>query len=137
MQQANYENRRRAKRIEVKIPVRISLKSSPEKIFACFILDISEGGAFVHGTAPILIGEEVDVEILFEGNQKFEAVATDYQSLLEKLKLADSTPAALPSVVRWARGTSNAGFGIEFLNLSGEKLAFLHRLISHFAAKDE
>lgn len=128
--QSVYENRRKAVRVEVKIPVRISLKSNPEKTFECFILDLSMGGAFVHGTVPIMIGEEVNLEILFEKSEKFEGLVTDYEELLKKLHLEEKP---MPSVVRWARGTATSGFGIEFVQLTKPKREFLSRVISHFS----
>jgi len=130
VQELSFENKRKCERVEVKIPARVSLKNSPEKVFDCHILDISLGGAFVHGTAPIMIGEEVTVEILFGKSEMFNGVTTDYIELLKKLHL-EVKP--VTSVVRWARGTSNSGFGIEFVNLSDTKKSFLQKIISEFS----
>ncbi len=130
MQDLSFENKRKSVRVEVKIPVRVSLKSSPEKVFDCHILDISLGGAFVHGTAPIMIGEEVNVEILFGKSEMFSAITTDYEELLKKLQMEQKP---VTSVVRWARGTSNSGFGIEFVELTEVKKTFLEKVITHFS----
>ena len=132
MREIRFENKRRTIRVEVKIPVRVTLKNNPEKSFDCYILDISLGGAFVHGSAPIMIGEEVSVEILFNKSEVFSGITTDYEELLKKLNLDDQP---VDSVVRWARGTSTAGFGIEFIELTAVKKTFLQKLITHFSNK--
>ena len=123
--------RRRHKRIPVKIPATIYFKDKPTEGKPAEILDLSLGGAFVHCTIPIKIGEEILLEVRFNETQLLDAkvVITVRKEKTETKKNSEITEQA---VVRWARGSSNSGFGVEFTNLPGDKQAFLDKLLQYF-----
>ncbi len=100
------------------------------------IRDLSEGGAFVHGSVPLALGERLLIEIRFihqntQGQKTGEVKITDYSKLIGKLGQFSVTEA---SVVRWARGSSTTGFGVEFLSPSEETRALLRMLIQYAEA---
>ncbi len=119
--------RRRHKRIPVKIPATIYFKDKPNDPKPAEILDLSLGGAFVHCTIPIKIGEEIILEVRFNETQLIDAKVVITTS--PKKQSAQITEAA---VVRWARGSSSSGFGVEFLHLPSEQQAFLDKLLQYF-----
>jgi hypothetical protein len=129
MDAANSDNRRRFRRLSVRIPGNVQLRSRPGQDFDAEILDISEGGAFVHCMAPILIGDEVLIEISFRETKILEAKVIDWDEWVLKNLPADNPER---SVVRWARGSSQSGFGVEFLDLKADKKQFLVRLMDYF-----
>lgn len=92
----------------------------------CQIIDISIGGAFIHCTAPINIGEEIYVEIHFEQSEKLPAKVIRDPAHSKELSKPEK------SIVRWVRGSSKSGFGVEFVELSREKKEYLERLIKYF-----
>lgn len=97
----------------------------------CEIVDVSLGGAFLHCTAPIQIGQEVLVEIHFQASTLLTA------KVIHDPK--DTTAVGSPerSIVRWARGSSKTGIGVEFVELSSSKRAYLEKFIEYFRAKDQ
>lgn len=124
--------RRRHKRIPVKIPATIYFKGNPAEGKPAEILDLSLDGAFVHCTIPIKIGEEILLEVRFNEIQLLAAkvvIATAPKQNDGKKKDAGI---AENVVVKWARGSSNSGFGVEFTNLLGDKQAFLDKLLHYF-----
>ncbi|MBY0372258.1 PilZ domain-containing protein [bacterium] len=126
MQNSADDNRRRFPRVTVDVSGFVYLspdKSTPP--VPCEIVDVSLGGAFLHCTAPIQIGQEILVEIHFEAQTLLEAKVihpVDTQSARD----------AERSIVRWARGSSKSGIGVEFVKLSPTKQAFLQKFIAHF-----
>lgn len=117
--------RRRHKRIPVKIPATIFFKNKPEAGMPAEILDLSLGGAFVHCTIPIKIGEEILLEVRFNETQLLDA-----KVVITTQKKKDGI--SEKAVVRWARGSSTSGFGVEFLQLEDEKEEFLTKLLQYF-----
>ncbi len=101
---------------------------TPSSTIPCEILDVSLGGAFIHCTAPIRIGEEILVEIHFESNSLLTGKVVRNPEETAKLSSAEK------SVVRWVRGSSKSGFGVEFVSLSEDKKAFLTRLMAYFSS---
>ncbi len=122
----NDDERRVHKRVPVKVPAVITLKNNPGTPIPAEVLDISEGGAFVHGSVPIELGEEVTVEISFTDKQLVDGKVVRYSDLVGTKNVPKVYEA---SVVKWARGSSRTGFGIEFLNPSKETLGFIRKLI--------
>lgn len=95
-----------------------------KKPIPCEIVDISLGGAFVHCTAPIEIGQKILVEIHFETSTKLDAkVVHDSENTQEAFHIPEK------SIVRWVRGSSKSGFGIEFVQMPEAKKTFLNRVI--------
>lgn len=127
-------NRRRHVRVEVRIPAGIYFKNKPGVVIDGEILDLSEGGAFVHCTTPIKLGEDVLVEIRF-GETSFVEGKTVYMGEELKTEVA-KTVFKESSEIKWARGSKQCGFGIEFIGLSSEKRAFLSKLVHHLAKQD-
>jgi c-di-GMP-binding flagellar brake protein YcgR len=120
------DNRRRFPRINVGVSGLIYPDGNKQNCVPCEILDLSLGGAFIHCTAPILIGQEIMVEIHFETNTLLNAkVVRDPNDVV---KLAEPEK----SIVRWVRGSSKSGFGVEFQDLGDAKKTYLQRLIVHF-----
>lgn len=120
-------NRRQHPRALVSIPGAIYLKSDPGNKFDAEILDLSIGGAFVHCTAPILIGQEILLEILFE-KANVNVNAKVIQSYTPSAELNKQ-----PSVVRWVRGSSKSGFGVQFVALNEKSKEFLQRIVDTIA----
>lgn len=119
--------RRRHKRIPVKIPATIFFKDKPKEGMAAEILDLSLGGAFVHCTIPIKIGEEILLEVRFNETQLLDA-----KVVITTQKKKDGAGISEKAVVRWARGSSTSGFGVEFQQLEEEKEEFLTKLLQYF-----
>lgn len=121
--------RRKHKRIAVKIPAGIYFKNRPTECLDAEILDLSLGGAFVHCTAPIRIGDEILVEIRFAETQLIEAkvvIANDQAADKIKSNISERV------VVKWARGSSHSGFGVEFVDLEPDKREYLAKLLQYF-----
>lgn len=56
---------RRSPRIDVSVPVSIRIRQGEtEQVFTGELINLSEGGAFIHGVFPIGLGQEVTVENL-------------------------------------------------------------------------
>jgi hypothetical protein len=124
-------DRRKYPRLNVNIPARVYPKSDPSKAIDASILDLSEGGAFVHCSAPIRLGEEIIIEISFSETRSIDGKVIQVNSFLKDLP---SSEIHEKSVVKWARGSSNTGFGVEFVNRPKEKKQFLQRVIQYFGA---
>lgn len=123
-------NRRRYPRIEVGVTGLVHVvKTASKEPVPCQIIDISIGGAFIHCTAPISIGEEIYIEIHFETNETLAA------KVVRDPKLSAGLAKPEKSIVRWVRGSSKSGFGVEFVELSSEKKSYLDKLVQHFKAK--
>jgi len=120
--------KRKYKRVGVSIPAGVYLKDDPHAVIDAEILDISEGGAFIHCMAPIAIGQEVLVEIRFGETKYLDG------KVVPHLGSKGASPENIRerSVVCWARGSNRSGFGIQFLGLKPEKREFLAKLIKYF-----
>lgn len=124
----NKSDSRKFQRVTVRIPVEVQVKSRPGAPIDGEILDLSVGGAFVHCTAPVRVGDEVRIEIRFLEPKHLTAQITETVT-------PDAPPPKKVSeavVVRWARGSSTAGFGVEFKDLSAEGKAYLERVMRYF-----
>lgn len=124
----NPSDTRKFARVTVRIPVLIQLKSRPGAPLDGELLDLSVGGAFVHCTAPVRVGDEVKIEIRFLEPKHLTGQITETVA-------PDAPPpktVAESVVVRWARGSSTAGFGVEFKDLSKEGRDYLERVIRYF-----
>lgn len=120
--------RRRHKRLAVRLPVGVYKKDAAWEVIDAEIRDISEQGAFVSCSSGFPLGEEVLVEIRI-GKSRFlpgKVIEWDAES---KTPPPDESQRA---IVRWS-GT-NPGFGIEFVNLDAEKKRYLQKLI-HYLEK--
>jgi c-di-GMP-binding flagellar brake protein YcgR len=123
-------NKRKHPRVRVGVSGSVFLGSDPDTAIPCEVLDVSLGGAFIHCTAPISIGQEILVEIHFESNALLTGkVVHESNTDIKQLGKPEK------SVVRWVRGSSHSGFGVEFLSLSPEKKEFLSKLVTYFANK--
>jgi len=123
------DERRKNKRVNVRIPAGVYFKNNPSECIDAEILDISLGGAFVHCTVPINIGDEIIVEIRFTQSQLLDA-----KVVVTAEKTDPSAASIFPekAIVKWARGSSHSGFGIAFVHLHPEKQEFLKKLIQYF-----
>jgi len=117
-------------RLPVRIPVSIYIDGNTKKKFEGEIINISMGGAFVHCVAPIQIGQKVHLEMFFDKAQIVREKKTHTVPASDKVKtsLPELTPEA--SVVRWVRGSSDTGFGVQFEGLQTDKQSFLGDLIA-------
>ena len=113
----------------MKIPGYVYLKQTPQKAIDAEILCISEGGAFVRCAAPIALGQEILVEIRFAEIQSIEGKVIESDRFLKDLTVSEMTNR---SVIRWARGTSNTGFGVEFVGVNKGEREFLKKLMEYF-----
>jgi hypothetical protein len=94
------------------------------------ILDISEGGAFVHCPTLIAVGKEVIVEIRFAETKIIEGKVVEHEEIVASMAPGSSKET---SVVRWQRENSGqVGFGIEFSSLAPESQKFLLKLVQYF-----
>lgn len=116
--------RRKHQRVPVTVPAGIYFKNRPGEVIDAEILDLSEGGAFVHCETPLRLGEEILVEIRFAETSFLEGKTVTHVKEGEFKE---------QSFIRWARGTKPTGFGIEFGALSPQKRDFLAKLVRHFA----
>lgn len=121
----NPSNRRKHARIPVGVSGLVYVSQNREDAVPCEILDISVGGAFIHATAPVRINQEVTIEIHFETNTLLAAKVI-HPDDTQRLATPEKT------VVRWVRGSSKTGFGVEFIALSQEKRTYLDKLVVHF-----
>jgi Tfp pilus assembly protein PilZ len=117
-------------RLGVSIPAIVIVRDKPKDRIEAEIINISEGGAFVHCTAPIRIGQEIFLEIQF-GETKLLAVKV--------IKLEDEDwggkfpeQGQEKSVVKWVRGTSVTGFGVQFVDIKKDNKEFVKRLFHYF-----
>jgi len=122
------EQNRKFQRVTVRIPVRVQLKSRPGAPLDGELIDLSVGGAFVHCTAPVRVGDEVQIEIRFLEPKQLTAQITE--TVAPNAPPAKTLSEAV--VVRWARGSSSSGFGVEFKELSDEGRAYLERIVKYF-----
>lgn len=124
----SHSDNRKFPRVTVRIPVLVQVKSRPGAPLEGEILDLSVGGAFVHCTAPVRIGDEVRIEIQFLEPKHLAAQITE--------TVAPNAPppktVSESVVVRWQRGSSTSGFGVEFKELSQESRNYLERVIRYF-----
>lgn len=120
---------RKHQRIAVRIPVAIRVKSRPGVRFEAEILDMSLGGAFVHCTAPVAVGEQVTLEIDMTTPQSSQQV---HGQVITLEQTTTPPPVEEAVVVKWARGSSNSGFGVEFSSLSDANRTALERLLRYF-----
>lgn len=125
----NDSDQRKFPRLNVNIPAKVYPKSDPSNIIDAEILDISEGGAFVHCSAPIRLGQEIILEIVFSETRTIDGKVIQISNFLKELPNAKMNE---NSVVKWARGSSNTGFGVEFVNMPSERHEFLERVIKYF-----
>lgn len=128
---SDFTERRKYPRVSVQIPAGIYFKNDPHSCIDAEILDLSLGGAFVHCTAPIKIGEEVIIEIRFDNSTLLSA-----KVIITNDGADDEALQFLPTqgIVRWARGSAESGFGVAFTGLSKEKEEYLKKLVRHFDA---
>jgi PilZ domain len=120
--------RRRTKRVPVRIPARIYLDDNPKHFIEAEILDLSEGGAFVSGRSSFALGGQVLVEILLDQAKFIHGVVVVWENLPQPNLPPQLTE---PSVVRWSN-SEHTGFGVEFLNMSPEKKQFLRDIMAYF-----
>lgn len=111
--EAEYVKRRRFPRVSVRIPVKIYTPGSSTPVTG-EIQNISEGGAFIHCFAPVAIGQEIRVEIQFGSARPWEYPYNGRPIAVGPKQISEN------AVVRWARGSSVGGLGVEFRSLTGE-----------------
>lgn len=116
-------------RVPVRIPVILFKANRPEDAIEAEILDISEGGAFIHCSTPIQMGEEVLIEFHFSETKVFEGKVIEHDKTLTSLLPETSKEG---SIVKWTRSQGAAGFGLEFKNLKSDKVKFLQNLLKYF-----
>lgn len=120
---------RKHNRVPVRIPVGIYRKSKPQDAIDAEILDISEGGAFVHCSYPIKIGEEIAIEIRFAETTVLEGKVVEHDEAMATLLPEASREG---SIVKWTRSSSVPGFGLQFETLRPDKVKFLRKLVQYF-----
>jgi Tfp pilus assembly protein PilZ len=121
-------NRRIHPRARVSIPGAVYLKDEPSKKYDAEILDLSIGGAFVHCTAPILLGQEILLEIFFDKARMLNVSARVIQATVRQLDKQ-------ASVVRWVRGSSKSGFGVQFVQLNAGNSKALQAIVKELTAQ--
>lgn len=113
------------------MPARVIIGDTPPRNYDAEIVDISEGGAFLHCDAPVQLGERIRVELRFGETKIIEGSVIQQNA---EFKAATAGPDMVEvSVVRWARGTRLSGIGVEFAQLSPEKFEFLRRIMHYFS----
>jgi Tfp pilus assembly protein PilZ len=104
------------------------LKDQPSQKYDAEILDLSVGGAFVHCTAPILLGQEILLEIFFDKARMLNVSARVIQATARQLEKQ-------ASVVRWVRGSSKSGFGVQFVQLNAENSTALKAIVDKLTSQ--
>lgn len=122
------KNLRKAKRVKINIPVSIYLGNDNSTHVEGEVLDISTGGAFIHCAVPIEFGQQIRVELKLRDTRMLQGKVIDNETWLKE-KAPDKVVGN--SVVRWARGTNNKGFGVEFVGLSKAEQKFIDELIEY------
>ncbi len=112
------EERRRFKRISVKLPVRV-YTSGVEGFIRAEISNISEGGAFLKTSFDFKLGQKLLIELPFPKMDLIHCKVSD----LDSYDFSNEN-----SVVRHLQ--KNIGLGVEFVNLSQKTLAFIRELVS-------
>ena len=119
---------RKNTRVDISIPVEVTIHTVGGKNFSGEIVNISMGGAFIQCTVPIMFGEEITFEIKMGDARMLHGKVIDNETWLKK-----NAPPVVKgkSVVRWARGSQTTGVGVEFTNLSKTEREFLEKLIKY------
>jgi hypothetical protein len=118
--------RRKNPRLRLKIQAQVSIDENFAYAIDGEILDISRGGAFVHCLLPIQIGAQIFVRVYFDEIQVLRGTVIPYDRL--KGMVPDVSSSESSSVVRWARGSAESGFGLEFVALDEPKRAFVEKI---------
>ena len=121
--------RRRFKRTPVKIEAAVYIKAKPSECVPAELLDLSLGGAFVNCSTPMRLGEELLIEIRFSEAVLFEARVVVANETASRAAVASLTEKV---IVRWTRGSGQAGFGVEFVALTPKNKEFLAKLLHYF-----
>lgn len=121
------EDRRRHKRVPVKIPAKIYVKGWGDAIEA-EIRDISEGGAFVQCTEEVPHGDPVLLELKFAEIELLHGI-------IKPIKHKSIDGEKETSVIRWIRQIDLQGFGVEFVELSDSARDFIRELVDHLEAQ--
>lgn len=122
--------RRKNPRLALRVRAQISAHENFASSVDAEILDISRNGAFVHCLLPIELGQRVYVRVFFDEMR----VLTGLVNTMEEVPRVCPKVTAVGgiSVIRWARGTSLSGFGVEFLAMDLEQQDFVERLTDCF-----
>lgn len=130
-----FNEQRRFIRVPVRVPVSVILPGATSTELDGELLDISIGGAFVHCTAPVKIGQEVRLRIKFNETRILTARVIEEKELGLEPELPKDLRSRLEyteqSIVRWARGSSESGFGVEFVHADKEGEKFLERFVKY------
>lgn len=85
----------------------------------------------MHCAVPIMPGHELSVEILFAHARLLEGKVLKDEETIKKIQGTSAVREV--SVVKWVRGSSESGFGIQFTDLTPEKREFLKKIMAYFA----
>ncbi len=126
---SKFNEKRKYHRHHIVIPVEI-LISGLENPFSGEIIDLSMGGAFIKANAPINIGDSISIEIKLPEAHLLSGKVIDNERWLSK-----NAPNNLKnrSIVKWSRGSSLKGFGIEFTSMTREELELIQKLLEYEA----
>jgi len=117
--------KRQYKRFPILIPATMVVtQGNAQKSFEVELRDISLGGAFIHGMVPIVLGQQVKLKLHWDKMKLLEAKVID-GNRLPKIQSNEQG-----GMVKWVRGSSSSGFGVEFVNLSEDQKKYIQQLIA-------
>jgi len=120
-----HDERRRFRRVEVKIPAIIRVKEKPHMIIKAEVLNISEGGALLSCELPVgTIGQELLIEINFGESEFFQSRVTETDDVEVYIEGPDNC------IIQWASPGRRGNIGVQFLGLPPEKRKFIADLVA-------
>lgn len=140
------QDNRKGLRIDVRIPAAVQLES---RRVEGEILNLSEGGAYVHCDVEWKVGQSVRIELQFRGTVVLAGKATSWEELrgrtvhsAPKAQKSHSPIPELPkgmeaqSVIRWkmeeAIPSDGKGFGVEFTDLDPTNREVIRKVILYY-----
>lgn len=120
--------RRRFKRVPVRIPAKIYVKGWEDALEA-EVRDISEGGAFIQCDQDIPDGDPVLLELKFAELELLHGI-------IKPIQISTPDGKKETSVIRWIKKIDMRGFGVEFVDLRPEARDFIRELVEHILEKN-
>lgn len=123
------KERRRFKRVNVKLPVRIFV-SGIGGFISAEVANISEGGALLKTSYNFQLNQRLLIELPIPGSDLIRCKVSDLENINEENggKISNED-----SVIR--RVEKDFGIGVEFVNLSKKTRLFIRELVSKSETK--
>lgn len=123
------EERRRFKRVNIKLPVRIFV-SGIGGFISAEVVNISEGGAFLKTSYNFNLHQRLLIELPIPHSDLIQCEVSEVENISEENSDKISSE---DSVIR--RVEKGFGIGVEFMNLSKKSRTFIRELVSKLETK--